>query len=263
MIKFFRKIRQNLLSEGKTGKYLKYAFGEIVLVVIGILIALQVNNWNEKKKVNNNEIKLLKKAILDLNQENRDTQAQIKWFKLYQDVHFEIYKQTKDSLNSNPNLDYNTLIWTNIYRPLIKENFGNKVNGMSNENIQELFRDLIWREKLTSKAMSEWNDFKLNSLRPFLAKYGINNSENSFKHKPYEFMSLDNIQLLNIEKLKSRYGSTEFDQILYESRHKASWVIHCLSNMKKANEKLASALEYFINGEIEKSESIKSLDSYY
>ncbi|MFS4418827.1 DUF6090 family protein [Maribacter sp. 2307ULW6-5] len=50
MIKFFRKIRQNLLSEGKTGKYFKYAIGEIVLVVIGILIALQVNNWNQNQK---------------------------------------------------------------------------------------------------------------------------------------------------------------------------------------------------------------------
>ncbi|UKM66051.1 DUF6090 family protein [Flavobacteriaceae bacterium GSB9] len=50
MIKFFRKIRQNLLSEGKTTKYLKYAIGEIILVVIGILIALQLNSWGESKK---------------------------------------------------------------------------------------------------------------------------------------------------------------------------------------------------------------------
>jgi hypothetical protein len=50
MIKFFRKIRQNLLMENKTGKYLKYALGEIVLVVIGILIALSINNWNETRK---------------------------------------------------------------------------------------------------------------------------------------------------------------------------------------------------------------------
>src|SRR6056297_1515181 len=55
MIKFFRKIRQNLLSEGKTGKYLKYAIGEIVLVVIGILIALSINNWNENRKERNKE----------------------------------------------------------------------------------------------------------------------------------------------------------------------------------------------------------------
>ena len=50
MINFFRRIRYNLLSENKAGRYLKYAVGEIVLVVIGILIALQVNNWNEFKK---------------------------------------------------------------------------------------------------------------------------------------------------------------------------------------------------------------------
>ncbi len=50
MIKFFRKIRQNLLTEGKTSKYFKYAIGEIILVVIGILIALQINNWNEERK---------------------------------------------------------------------------------------------------------------------------------------------------------------------------------------------------------------------
>ncbi|MCK0178015.1 DUF6090 family protein [Flavobacteriaceae bacterium S0862] len=50
MIKFFRKIGQNLLMENKTGKYFKYAIGEILLVVIGILIALQINNWNENQK---------------------------------------------------------------------------------------------------------------------------------------------------------------------------------------------------------------------
>lgn len=47
MINFFRRIRQKLHSEGKTGKYFKYAIGEIILVVIGILIALSINNWNE------------------------------------------------------------------------------------------------------------------------------------------------------------------------------------------------------------------------
>ncbi|USD24945.1 DUF6090 family protein [Flagellimonas marinaquae] len=61
MIKFFRKIRQSLLSEGKIGKYLKYAIGEIVLVVIGILIALQINNWNEQRKDSIKEQAILKR----------------------------------------------------------------------------------------------------------------------------------------------------------------------------------------------------------
>ena len=50
MIKLFRKTRQNLIMENKTSKYFKYAIGEILLVVIGILIALQINNWNENRK---------------------------------------------------------------------------------------------------------------------------------------------------------------------------------------------------------------------
>ena len=49
MIKFFRKIRYDLMEKNKTGKYLKYAIGEIVLVVFGILIALQINNWNQRR----------------------------------------------------------------------------------------------------------------------------------------------------------------------------------------------------------------------
>lgn len=67
MIKFFRNIRQKLLKEGKTTNYLKYAVGEIVLVVIGILIALQVNNWNEERKlqdVKHNLMLALKKEFI-------------------------------------------------------------------------------------------------------------------------------------------------------------------------------------------------------
>lgn len=59
MIKFFRKIRQQLLSENKLSKYLIYAIGEIILVVIGILIALQINNKNQQRISFNEEQVLL------------------------------------------------------------------------------------------------------------------------------------------------------------------------------------------------------------
>jgi len=66
MIKLFRNIRQKLLAEGKTANYIKYAIGEIVLVVIGILIALQINNWNQDRIDRKNEMKLLKEITNDL-----------------------------------------------------------------------------------------------------------------------------------------------------------------------------------------------------
>jgi hypothetical protein len=60
MIKYFRKIRQRLLSQNKISNYLFYAVGEILLVVIGILIALQINNWNQKRLDRDFEITMLK-----------------------------------------------------------------------------------------------------------------------------------------------------------------------------------------------------------
>lgn len=68
MIKFFRKIRQKLLTENKFSKYLLYAFGEILLVVIGILIALQINNWNELQKLNEKELNVAKELYIELNE---------------------------------------------------------------------------------------------------------------------------------------------------------------------------------------------------
>ncbi|WP_432410523.1 DUF6090 family protein [Rasiella sp. SM2506] len=59
MIKFFRHIRQRLVTENKFSKYLLYAIGEIILVVIGILIALQINTWNENRKLENSKEKLM------------------------------------------------------------------------------------------------------------------------------------------------------------------------------------------------------------
>ncbi|WP_299111525.1 DUF6090 family protein [uncultured Winogradskyella sp.] len=66
MIKFFRKIRQRLLSENKFSKYLIYAVGEIVLVVIGILIALQINNWNSDRIEYELESNMLSEILVNL-----------------------------------------------------------------------------------------------------------------------------------------------------------------------------------------------------
>jgi hypothetical protein len=67
MINFFRKIRKQLADDNKFLKYSRYAIGEIVLVVIGILIALQINNWNENRKVDNKKLELIKQLKNDVN----------------------------------------------------------------------------------------------------------------------------------------------------------------------------------------------------
>ncbi len=74
MFRFFRQIRHAFIVEIKSTKYLKYAIGEILLVVIGILIALQINNWNEARKTRIVEIELLKTIKTDLDRTLVDLQ---------------------------------------------------------------------------------------------------------------------------------------------------------------------------------------------
>jgi len=77
MIKFFRRIRQRLLTENKFSKYLIYAIGEIVLVVIGILIALQINNWNEYQKERKSEHLILSEIRDNLKYDLNDFESNI------------------------------------------------------------------------------------------------------------------------------------------------------------------------------------------
>ena len=77
MIKFFRKIRQRLLTENKFSKYLLYAIGEIALVMIGILLALQVNNWNEEQQLKKERITILQNLKEDLTNDIENYQHSI------------------------------------------------------------------------------------------------------------------------------------------------------------------------------------------
>ncbi len=81
MIKIFRNIRKSLLMEGKTSKYLKYAIGEIVLVMIGILLALQVNNWNENRKEQKKEQVYLERLQENLSSDIKQLDLNIEFYK--------------------------------------------------------------------------------------------------------------------------------------------------------------------------------------
>jgi len=85
VIRFFRQIRQRLLTDNKFSKYLLYAVGEILLVVIGILIALQVDNWNEARLARQNELVVAQDIYLEL-LENRE----------YLDETLKMWKQRKE-----------------------------------------------------------------------------------------------------------------------------------------------------------------------
>jgi len=105
MIKFFRKIRQNLLSEGNTGKYLKYAIGEIVLVVIGILIAVQINSWNTALKKDDLKTTYTRNLIIDLTKDTIQLNARVR---LNEEISLILIDSIK-AIISNPSTTVNEI----------------------------------------------------------------------------------------------------------------------------------------------------------
>jgi len=108
-MKFLRKIRQNFLLEGKFGNYLKYAIGEILLVVIGILIALQLNNLNEEKAEKKVEIGYVTSLIDDLQIDIENLSILVKEFEKKE---FEI--DTVLTMYHKLNEGYNDTLWRNL-----------------------------------------------------------------------------------------------------------------------------------------------------
>jgi len=122
MLKFIRKTRRNLVSRGKAVDYLKYAVGEIILVVIGILIALQINNWNEQRKTNKQELLLLRQLQTDVNS-NLDEVVEL-------NKRLHINKQGIDSLIVRiNNKQYDLFVPVFLTQTLKKSDFNNASSG--------------------------------------------------------------------------------------------------------------------------------------
>ena len=118
MIRFFRNIRQKLFSENRFSKYLLYAIGEIVLVVIGILIALQINTWNDNR-IKNNQVKSYAiKLISDLAQDIQEVKRIIGQAKVAYIRYDSLANYIRNlDINDYKNLDIFVLTYNARYRP--------------------------------------------------------------------------------------------------------------------------------------------------
>ena len=107
------------MEQNKTGKYLKYAIGEIILVVIGILIALSINNWNERRKIQSNQEKyltLLKTEAENNLKEIRKTKNAVSEMKMKQIVLYNLINGKQDTVTENYLSESLFRIVSNTYR---------------------------------------------------------------------------------------------------------------------------------------------------
>jgi len=157
MIKFFRRIRQKLLEENRFSKYLIYALGEIILVVIGILIALQLNSWNEVKKENKEEQRIL--ALLK-EEVSRDISHLKALVKSGQQRAIEMDSLMISLANDSPN-DTNWFLRL-TYSSLGREGYFKSSAGTYEESLASGSIKYIENETLRQKIFTYYSDVKLN-----------------------------------------------------------------------------------------------------
>jgi hypothetical protein len=242
MIKFFRKIRQNLLSEGKTGKYFKYAIGEIVLVVIGILIALQINNWNENKKNTEKENKYLSNLSKEII--NDSLSLERSWFKNRQKK-IECLELARNYVMGNYS-PMDTLLFINnvgfgginsrasftgstrTYSELVST--GN-LSLISNDSI----RELIVQYYATKDFLEEY----LRNIRSDYANYvnGI---------KVYNSKYPDRINTIEIPRILNKLKADKFHSLINQELTYTFSIDRPLSESKKEAHELHEKIEEFL-----------------
>ena len=200
MIKFFRKIRQQLLTENKFSKYLIYAIGEIILVVIGILIALQINNANQQRIDFNEEQVLLRILKNDFNSRlnelevlnvgRKNAVGTIEQLMSFRDnPHEDFYDNVMDSLLAMSTTTYR---FNEKFATMDMLFNSGKVNSLSNDslrfflsnwpaNVEEMLEEqrlivsnFYELEKILSKYVSlrdiyqkfSWNDYDIPDIKP-------------------------------------------------------------------------------------------------
>ena len=243
MIKFFRHIRKSLLMENKTGKYLKYAIGEIILVVIGILIALQINNWNEDKKEQVVEKKILRELLIDLEISKRDLENDIKVNKRYQITaealkeHLHFKKAYHDSIEvmliTSSSITQFTPRTTG-YQNLNSVGFSIISNDSLRKQISNVFERNFDNAKLrgrefnkTENATEDLNPYLIKHFKvDFDSEYDSNN--NNYQYTTHKIKIRDYQELLNEKHLVLIIQKSIYDR--------ASKLITYISTLKKINQ---------------------------
>jgi len=209
MIRFFSQKRKNILKEGIMGKYFKYAIGEIILVVIGILIALQINNWNEARKQNNT----LTSVYLIIKEDLQDDIITLKDFiKDYEDRRKPAFNaiqsknKTREILLKNPVFVKSLLGFEDLtinkrgigllksapmYSNNIKLNLSTDINKFYNDHLIEINTS---EEELSKQFLA--NTTHLNNFDGF-SSYVANNLIKNFDKTPKEIDDITN-ELINV-----------------------------------------------------------------
>lgn len=221
MIKIFRNLRKKLIAQNKVKNYFLYAIGEIILVVIGILIALQINNWNEERKSKIQEQIILKNLVQDLKADSLSFSKNLKILTDINSLHkalYEIGVNKKDNfLIENPQYIRRLL----YYNPIMKENDPLVSNKLSSKSIRKEILNYFRYLKDMDNSYGEFEVVIQDRMRVFLSKNEMHDLSGWFENKSIETNTGIYQDIIRSEDLILLSKMPEFQQLLFEASIKS------------------------------------------
>ncbi|NNE14384.1 MAG: hypothetical protein HKN51_05375 [Saprospiraceae bacterium] len=242
--------------ENKTGKYFKYAIGEIILVVIGILIALQINNWNESNKLKKEETLYLKRLKTDLEKDTLYYNNNINRANLLIDRNYTFLKKLYDeqkSIDEGREL-MNLPLWDSEYLTIQDNTYSElvssgKLNIISNPNLKVAVVDFYRLIDSKENSIKEANAYSRELMGYYVSTYpgAIKHSRN-----PQEMVKIVNDKMFRVEDFQflnnpssSQFQSLEDVILLYIAKHKD--FINLFQELKSKSKDLLNQIQQELN----------------
>jgi hypothetical protein len=175
MINTFRKIRKNLADDDKPLKYARYAIGEIILVVFGILIALQINNWNEDRKERKQETAILKQLRVEFESNLKQLDEKITSKRELINSALQLFKYIDEpSLRDKDSIDYHLgrTIPYSTFDPIVNDlaSSGN-LRLIRNDTLKQLLS--FWTTEIIQVQEDDgsWKNYRNVSYVPYLVSH--------------------------------------------------------------------------------------------
>jgi hypothetical protein len=216
MIIFFRKIRKQLADDNKPLKYARYAIGEIVLVVIGILIALQINSWYADRITRANEQMLLINIIENLSTDYQTTFELLHKVKRRQEIHLQLHNASIAKVITEQSDPYSAEIVEKT--DIISITWDNHKNSIEKISIREIRNELnqyFSSHSVLLKYNVDLNDVILNQFRPYLGTHRIINHNAVFESSP-DKDDFDRLKFFHVDRLESKIGTHEFNMLIVQ-----------------------------------------------
>ncbi len=170
MLRFFRQLRKEQLMSEKTRKYLLYAIGEILLVVIGILIALQVNNWNQQRIAVANEKILLQEVLEAVWADSVELEAMVGFMDSTFAVYSHLYQISKGELSPDSLSNIDLMRSSVISQPISKINYPDLASKIMDNELKKCVFDYYQVVSIWEYVLEEYNRFIEDEMRPFLGQ---------------------------------------------------------------------------------------------